>query len=123
MSLAAGRLRHRVAFERLTNMLDSSGDTVQDPDTGAVSQQWLPLGEAWAAIEPLSAKEFIQSQEMQSKVEVRIVVRRQDYEINAADRVLHGLKVYNVAGVLEDKDSGLEYVTLPCSRGVTDKGQ
>lgn len=123
MSLAAGRLRHRVRIERLIPVLDTDGEVIQDPNTGEVLREWTLLGEAWAAVEPLSAREFIASQEMQSKVEARIIVRRQDYIINAADRVIHGVRVYNVAGVLEDKDSGLEYVTLPCSRGVSDSGQ
>lgn len=123
MTLAAGRLRHRVRIERLIPVLDSDGEVIQDPNTGDVLRQWILLGEAWAAVEPISAKEFIQSQETQSKVEARIIVRRQDYIINAADRVVHGVRVYNVAGVLEDRDSGLEYVTLPCSRGVSDSGQ
>lgn len=123
MTLAAGRLRHRVRIERLIPVLDSDGEVIQDPNTGDVLREWILLGEAWAAVEPISAKEFIQSQETQSKVEARIIVRRQDYIINAADRVVHGVRVYNVAGVLEDRDSGLEYVTLPCSRGVSDSGQ
>lgn len=123
MSIAAGRLRHRVRIERLISVLDSDGEVIQDPDTGEVQRVWVLLGEAWAAVEPLSAREFVQSQETQSKVECRITVRRQDYIINAADRVVHGVRVYNVAGVLEDKNSGLEYVTLPCSRGVSDSGQ
>lgn len=56
-------------------------------------------------------------------VVARIVVRRQDFIINAADRVVHGVRTYNVHAVLEDKDSGLEYVTMPVSRGVSDSGQ
>lgn len=123
MTLAAGRLRHRVSIERLIPVLDTDGEVIQDPNTGEVLREWTLLGEAWAAVEPISAREFIQSQETQSRVEVRIIVRRQDYIINAADRVIHGVRVYNVAGVLEDRDSGLEYVTLPCSRGVSDSGQ
>lgn len=123
MTLAAGRLRHRVSIERLVPVLDTDGEVIQDPNTGEVLREWTLLGEAWAAVEPLSAREFIASQETQSKVEARIIVRRQDYIINAADRIVHGVRVYNVAGVLEDRDSGLEYVTLPCSRGVSDSGQ
>lgn len=123
MSIAAGRLRHRVRIERLIPVLDTDGEVIQDPNTGEVLREWLLLGEAWAAVEPLSAREFIASQETQSKVEARIIVRRQDYIINAADRIVHGVRTYNVAGVLEDRDSGLEYVTLPVSRGVSDSGQ
>ena len=38
-------------------------------------------------------------------------------------RALHGVLVYNIHGVLWDKDSGLEYMTLPASMGVSDSGQ
>lgn len=49
----------------------------------------------------------------------RITIRyRQD--IDATWRVVHGGKFYNVEGVLADKDSGLEYQTLPVSQGVSD---
>lgn len=123
MPIAAGRLRHRVRIERLVPVLDTDGETIQDPDTGEVLREWILLGEAWAAVEPLSAREFIASQETQSKVEARITIRRQDYIVNAADRIVHGVRIYNVLGVLEDPDSGLEYTTLPCSRGVSDSGQ
>ena len=35
-------------------------------------------------------------------------------------RVVHGSKVYNIAGVLPDAGSGREYLTLACSEGVND---
>ena len=35
-------------------------------------------------------------------------------------RVVHGGKVYNIHGVLPDMRSGLEYLTLPVSEGVSD---
>jgi SPP1 family predicted phage head-tail adaptor len=122
MTLSAGRLRHRVRIEALTALLDSNGDVVQDQETGEVSEVWTLLGECWASIEPLSAREFIQSQAIQSKVSARIIIRRQDYIPTAGMRVVHGVRIYNIEGVLEDKDSGLEYMTLPVSRGVNPEG-
>lgn len=35
-------------------------------------------------------------------------------------RITHRGKVYNIAGVLPDNMSGLEYITLPVSEGVND---
>jgi hypothetical protein len=35
-------------------------------------------------------------------------------------RLVHRGKIYNPAGILTDKESGLEYVTLPCSEGVNE---
>jgi SPP1 family predicted phage head-tail adaptor len=123
MTLAAGRLRHRVRLEALTELLDSNGDVIQDMNTGEVARAWVEVREMWAAIEPLSAKEFVSSQSVQSKVVARIVVRYPFDSLDAAMRIIHGSRVYNVEGVLPDKDSGLEYVTLPCSQGVSTTGQ
>lgn len=117
MTLMAGKLRHRVLIQRK--------ETMQDPVTGSPSTAWVDLADVWAAIEPLSAREFIQSASMQAQITARVTIRyRQD--INAACRIVHvvnGLtRLYDVQGVLADKDSGLEYLTLPVSEGVNEGG-
>lgn len=107
MSLSAGKLRHRVRLERLERSKDSNGDTVEE---------WTLVAEIWAAIEPLSAREFVASQAAQSQVSARITIRWRD-DVRAAMRIVHGDKLYNIAGVLADKDSGREYLTLPVTEG------
>jgi SPP1 family predicted phage head-tail adaptor len=119
----AGKLRHRIRIEAPVPMTDSAGDVVQDAGTGEVTREWVLLGEVWAAVEPLSAKEFIQSQEIQSRVVARITFRRQTFLPDASNRIVHGERIYNIEGVLADKSSGLEYLTCPCSQGVSDSGQ
>lgn len=122
MSLDSGRLRHRVRIERLEDVTDSQGEVIQDPQTGEVSQEWVEVAEVWAAIEPVSGREFIQSAATQSKVDARIVIRQRD-DVDASMRLVHVRLgrpdvVYNILGVLADKDSGLEYQTMPVSTGV-----
>jgi SPP1 family predicted phage head-tail adaptor len=124
MSLQAGRLRHRVRIERYDYVLDSSGDVIQDPNSGEVLRDWVVVDEVWAAIEPLSTREFIQSQALQSQVNTRIVIRHRD-DVDAACRLVHVRLnrpdvIYNPAGILADPESGLEYITMPCSQGVND---
>ena len=112
MALSAGRLRHRVRIER--------PDYVQDLITGEMVKGWVLVADnVPAAIEPLSAREFIQSQALQSSVTARIVIRRRA-DIDATMRILHRDMVYNIHGVLADPVSGLEYQTLPVSEGVND---
>ena len=72
-----------------------------------------------ASIEPLSAREFIQAAAVQSAVTARIVIRYLP-GVTAAMRVRHGSLLYNIAGVLPDKITGREYLTLPVSEGVSD---
>lgn len=107
MSLEAGKLRHRVRIEQLTPSKDSDGDPVE---------VWTLLAEVWAAIEPLSAREFRASQAVQSEITGRITIRYRD-DVSASMRIVHRGKTYNIAGVLADKETGLEYLTLPVSEG------
>lgn len=108
--LDSGKLRHRVSIERSTR--------IQDPTTGAMTETWSEIAEVWAAVEPLSAREFVQSAAGQSEVTARITIRTRD--IQATDRIIHRGTVYNIRGVLADKDSGLEYITLPVGTGVNE---
>lgn len=111
--LESGRLRHRLRIERPVYS--------QDPDTGEQTLNWELVGKVWAAVEPLSAREFIASQATQSEVRARVVIRYRD--ISPTWRFVHRKAgkdlIYNIAaGELSDKDSGLEYLTIPVSTGV-----
>ena len=114
MTIKAGRLRHRVAIQSKTN--------VQDPVTGEMVPTWTTVT-GWesvpAAIEPLSAREFIAAQAVQSMVVARITLRYRAW-LDASMRIVHNGTIYNIAGILADPDSGLEFVTLPCSQGVNE---
>lgn len=104
--MQAGRLRHLITLQRKQQ--------TQNPNTGAMITTWVPVASVWAAVEPLSAREFVAAQAVQSNVSVRITVRYRP-GITAAMRILHDGKVYGITGVLADKDSGREYLTLPCA--------
>lgn len=127
MTLAAGRLRHRILIERYTLDVDSNGEAIQDPDTGETSSSWVEVATVWAEIKPISVKEFIAAQATQSKIEARVVLRYRP-DLDGALRLVHMVngarsKVYNPAGFLPDPDSGMEYLTSPVSTGVSDSGQ
>lgn len=109
MALAAGRLRHRVDIQQRAE--------AQDPDTGDIVYDWTPFAASVpAAIEPLSARELVAAAAVQSKVTTRILIRGRA-GITAKMRIIHKSAVYNIEGDIPDADSGLEYLTLPCSRG------
>jgi SPP1 family predicted phage head-tail adaptor len=104
--LSAGKLRHRVDIERKHQD--------QDPTTGEMITAWVPFAQSIpAAVEPLSAREFIQSAAVQSEITTRITVRWLP-GVQPDMRVVHGDNRYNIRGVLPDKNSGREYLTLPC---------
>ena len=66
MSIAAGDLRHRVLIQQQV--------TTRDED-GVQTTSWLDVATVWASVEPLSAREFIQSGQTQAAVTARITIR------------------------------------------------
>lgn len=109
MPLNPGKLRHRITIEK-------SGQT-QDPTTGEMITGWQLVATVWADKRPSSAREFKQSQAGQSEITGEFQIRYRD-DIDATMRIVHNGKVYNIEGVLEDDETGLEWLTLPYSEGV-----
>lgn len=110
MSIEAGRLRHKIELQKPVRSQSS---------TGEMTTTWTHVADLWASIEPLSAREFIAAQSIQSKVLARITIRHTS-QIAADMRIVYRGKIYNIEGILPDKESGLEYFTLPVSEGVND---
>lgn len=117
MSLQAGKLRHRITLQRRVS--------TQDDDTGEMIVGWVdvlnPDGSTgqWAHVEDVSVREFIASAAGQSQVTTRCTIRYRD-DVDATMRFVFRGKPYNIHGAQADKASGLEYMTLPCSKGVND---
>ncbi|EIC82083.1 phage head closure protein [Serratia sp. M24T3] len=109
--MQAGKLRHRVLLQIPVNS--------QDPESGAVTPSWQDVRYLWAEVTPLSVREFIASQAGQSEISARIKIRRRS-DITSKHRLIFRSQIYNIEGVLPDPESGLEYLTLPCSEGVND---
>ena len=114
MTLAAGKLRHRVTIQRQVE--------TQDPNTGAVSVTWQLYAERSAEHVSSSVREFIAAAAVKSEVRGRFTVRY-DGGITADMRVIHRGKAYSVLGVMPDPDRGLEYMTLAVSEGVVFDGR
>ncbi len=120
-NVEAGRLRHQIALQSRVDLVDSNGDAIQDQN-GQQEYVWQTIATPRAAVEPLSAREFIAAQASQSKVVARITIRHRT-NIDFTMRFLFRGKVYNIEGILPDRDSGVEYLTIPVSYGVNDTGE
>lgn len=109
--LDTGKLRHRLIIQYQIE--------TQDQTDGAIAVVWADLATVWAAIEPISAREFVASQAEASNIVGRVTIRYRD-DITAKMRFYHAYKnmYYNIEGILSDKDSGLEYITCPVSEGL-----
>lgn len=110
MSVEAGSLHHRIDIMRRVD--------VQNIADGEMTVQLQPFALNVAArVTPLSARELIAAQAVNSEVTARIKIRYRP-GLDASMCILHRGLTYNIAGVLPDPDSGLEYITLPVSQGL-----
>lgn len=111
--MRAGPLRQYVTVEALENEIDSDG---------ALIETWVPAfdGQLLAAeISPLSGRELIAAQAIQSKVTTRIRIRYRPGVLPSM-RVRHRSTVYNIDAVIADSETLNQYITLQCLSGVSD---
>ncbi len=110
--LDAGLLRHRVTLDRQTTTLNEYGEQ---------ETVWTEYGQRWAQVVDLSGNQLLLAQQIQSEVRTRIVVR---YDANIVEtmRVRWRTFVFDIKSVQLDPDSGLEFQTLMCSRGLNTVG-
>ena len=101
--IPAGQLRHRVTLQKRQAIVSPYGER---------TTSWADVATCWADFHPLSVREFLSQSGTQSQVTARVVIRYRD-DVDPTMRLAYRGKVYNIAGVLPDPDSGCEYLTLP----------
>ncbi len=89
--MKAGQLDQRVTVERFSRTEDELGQPIET---------WAPLFTCWAAVEPLTGREFIAAQAAQSEVTARIRMRFRPW-MTAEDRVIHKGTVYQIQSVID----------------------
>ena len=96
--MKAGQLDQRVTVERFSRTEDELGQPIES---------WAPLFTCWAAVEPLTGREFIAAQAAVSEVKVKIIMRYRP-GITPADRVSHNGQVYGIEAVIDVHSSRRE---------------
>ena len=116
MVFRAGDMRDWLTFEDLSTEQDSDGNT---------DDVWVPAfptnSRMPAQLSPLSGRELIAAQAVQSLVTCRIRMRYRA-GITARMRARQGNFVYNILAVVPDPGSGIEFLTLLCSSGINQGG-
>lgn len=118
-AIRSGDLNRRVKLQRPTY--------TQNTTTGEQVLVWVDVATVWAKIAPLSVREFIAAQAMQSAITTRIEMRQRS-DVIASWRAVHMVngiagKVYDIHGPLPDADTGYEHMNLACSTGVNPTGE
>ena len=107
--MRAGEIRKRIVIEQRS--------TAQDTFGGQVTT-WSVVATVWAGIRPMSGRELITAQAVQSEVTHQIIMRYQA-GIAARMRVRHDGRLFNILAVL-DQNERHRQLTLLCQEGLTD---
>ena len=100
----AGKLRDRVTIQSKSVVRDTYG---------AETITWSDVATVWAAVEPVTGREYLQQEQVRAQVTVKIRIRYRS-GITPTMRAIYGTHVYNIEAVLEDLNTRRES-TLMCS--------
>lgn len=101
--MRAGQLDQRISVERLQGGFDELGQPL--PDT------WAHLFDCWAAVEPLTGREYLAAQAAVSEVTAKIRMRFRPW-MTAEDRVIHDGTIYNIVSVIDVRSENRELVLM-----------
>ena len=101
--MKSGQLDQRISVERLQGGVDELGQPL--PDT------WAPLFTCWAAVEPLTGREYLAAQAAVSEVTAKIRMRFRPW-MTAEDRVIHDGTIYNIVGLIDVRSANRELVLM-----------
>lgn len=106
--MRAGRLRHRVELQRAEDGIDGYGE--QTPT-------WRTLATVWAAIEPLTGREYFLANQNNSEVSGRITLRAlPDFRLTPKDRVRYGTRLFDIQSVIERDERSTEWELMVIER-------
>ena len=99
-----GEKPHRVAIQRATEAQGA---------TGEITKTWATLATVWAAVEPLSGREFFQAQQVQAEVSHKVTMRHYTgVTISPKDRLTFGSRTFRIEAVLNLEERNIETVIL-----------
>lgn len=114
--MQAGKLTHRIEIQQRAIVKDSHGNDIEE---------WTTLFDKVPADHiPLSVRDLMAANASQSQIRGRFVIRyhRSLDGIGTITRIIFREKIYDVQDWLTDKDSGVQYLTAPYTRGVNRGG-
>ncbi len=100
--MRAGRLRHRVSVQSAVQTRTADG---------AVTQTWSTDRTAWAAIEPLTGREFFAEQQTQADVSHRILLRYKS-GLTPRQRIVEGSRVFHIEAVINRNERNISHEVM-----------
>lgn len=105
--MTPGQLDQRVTIQQESRVEDEGG--------GAVVT-WVDVATVWAEVKPLSGRERLHGQQLESRINYRVTIRRRS-DITAAMRLVWRGQAMQIRAIPDAGPRAL-YLTLDCESGV-----
>ncbi|MBT3320189.1 MAG: phage head closure protein [Clostridia bacterium] len=103
-----GTLRNRVVMQR---------KEVTEDDLKQQSETWIDFAYIWAAIQPLTGREYFSARQENAEVTTRITIRHLK-NVGPEMRVIFGSRVFEILSVINPNELNISLV-LMCREVVT----
>ena len=94
--IEAGKLRQSVVLQKRIEVRDRQG---------GVTESWLTLGHRWASITPLSGRELLNAEQLETDITHRVVMRWEE-KITNKHRLFMDGRIFNFQSVLNRNEHG-----------------
>lgn len=103
-----GELRHGVTLQK---------KEITEDDLKQQAENWMDVDRVWAAVEPLSGREYFVARQVNSEVSAKITIRYRK-DIIPDMRVVFGGRVFDILSVINTKER-CESLVLMCREVLT----
>lgn len=107
-----GKMRHRITIQEFSGTADGFGDPLQRDDA-----EWTDVATLWAAIDPVSGKEFYAVEQSQSEVTHKIRCRYRT-GLTTAMRIKYGSRKFKIISIINWEERG-ESLLIMCKELVS----
>lgn len=101
--IQAGKLNKRVTLRMPTDSRDAT--------YGSVTQSWADVATVWAAIEPMTGREYNAAQMRADDTSVKVTMRKRD-DFGVKGRVVYGSRVFEPVSVVDPLERGESMVCV-----------
>ena len=101
-----GKMRHRISVQTYNGDLDEHGDIRDD-----AAENWTTDRTVWAAIDPISGREFYAAEQSQSQVTHKIRCRYFP-GLKTAQRLVYSGRIFEIASVIDWEDRHESYLIM-----------
>ncbi len=101
--MRTGALRHKIEIQAFI---------ITEDELGNQTEEWAKVAEAWAAVEPVSGKEYWAAAAAQAEATIKVTMRAPGVEVGPSNRIIFDGRTLEVESVINVEERNRELVLM-----------